>query len=132
MKQQQGCSWSLPAFLPRPIIAAACPVRLRPFKTEQTSSTLASPSLCQHPPPLSWAAENSELIHVWDMLQSNRGGQSVLFILGTGLIVYSIFAVLNGFYVREFPTRVPSGVPHGQKTPMARAVSTMMTKASFR
>lgn len=66
------------------------------------------------------------------MMQSTRGGKTVLFILGLGLIVYALFAVLNGFYVREFPTRVPSGVPHGQKTPMARAVSTMMTKASFR
>ena len=83
-------------------------------------------------PAISWAAQAHELICVWPVLQNNRGGQSVLFILGTGLIVYSLFAVLNGFYVREFPTRVPSGVPHGQKTPMARAVSTMMTKASFR
>lgn len=66
------------------------------------------------------------------VLQSSRGGKAGLFILGTGLIIYAMFAVLNGFYVREFPTRVPSGVPHGQKTPMAHAVSTMITKASFR
>lgn len=67
-----------------------------------------------------------------DQLKSSRGGKAGLFILGTGLIIYAMFAVLNGFYVREFPTRVPSGVPHGQKTPMAHAVSTMITKASFR
>ncbi|KAK9814923.1 hypothetical protein WJX73_002151 [Symbiochloris irregularis] len=64
-------------------------------------------------------------------LKTNSGGKALLFILGFGLLVYSLFAVLNGMYVREFPTRVPSGVPHGQKTPMARAVSVVMSKASF-
>ena len=47
-------------------------------------------------------------------MQSTRGGKAVLFILGVGLIIYAMFAVLYVFYVRVFPTRVPSGVPHGQ------------------
>ena len=54
-------------------------------------------------------------------VQNTRGGKAGLFILGTGLIVYGLFATLNGLYVREFPTRVPSGVPMGYVPRLVRA-----------
>ena len=52
------------------------------------------------------------MIRLYDR-QGSRTGRAGLFIIGTGLIIYGVFATLNGIWVREFPTRVPSGIPMG-------------------
>jgi hypothetical protein len=44
-------------------------------------------------------------------LQTNGGGRFALFLLGTLLIIYGIFALLNS-YCKEFPTPPPSRRPN--------------------
>jgi hypothetical protein len=41
-------------------------------------------------------------------LQSSHWGQAVLFLIGFGLIVYGLFAVLNSYPAKIFPTPLPS------------------------
>ncbi len=42
--------------------------------------------------------------------QSSRWGRSILFIIGFGLIVYGLFACLNAYPAKIFPTPLPSEV----------------------
>ena len=72
--------------------------------------------------------------HSLQLVQDNRAGLALLFILGFGLLVYSLFAVLNGVRAREFPTRIPSGVAHrldslDENTPESIALSTSIKTA---
>ncbi|KAK9803746.1 hypothetical protein WJX73_010867 [Symbiochloris irregularis] len=48
-------------------------------------------------------------------LKHSKWGKAILFLLGFGLLIYALFAVMNGVYAREFPTRIPSGNPHRRK-----------------
>lgn len=43
-------------------------------------------------------------------MQTSKGGRAVLFIIGFGLVVYNLFAVLNAYPAKIFPTPLPSGV----------------------
>ena len=70
-------------------------------------------------PSLALASSDAAPVHA----QKSKGGKAGLFILGTGLIIYGLFATLNGLYVREFPTRVPSGVPMGYVPRMINRLS---------
>lgn len=48
----------------------------------------------------------------WMHWQGSSAGLALLFCLGVGLLVYAVFAFLNGLHAREFPTKIPSGMPH--------------------
>jgi hypothetical protein len=43
-------------------------------------------------------------------LQENAWGQAILFLIGFGLILYALFACLNAYPAKIFPTPLPSEV----------------------
>lgn len=43
-------------------------------------------------------------------MQDHAWGQAILFLIGFGLILYALFAVLNAYPAKIFPTPLPSQV----------------------
>ena len=53
-------------------------------------------------------------------LQHSRGGRAVLFLIGFGLITYCLFAWLNAYPARVFPTPLPSEVRRSFWKPLSQ------------